>query len=248
MTGAMRRALAFLVLLVLAAPAAQAHAGWTGPFTARVKANPADRLASLPIEAFRYDRATRCSRRTPAPGAAALVRWLQRTTRGTSWGAVRCETWGPGSASLHAEGRAVDWHLDAARPAERAAARRLVALLLAPDRKGRPAALARRMGVQEVIFDCRSWFGGGDTLGPYSACRRKRVDRTTAHRDHVHLGLTRDGAARRTSFWTRRAPAPEKREGWVPPAPVEEPFEDVLPDPLDEVVDPDEPVLDELVP
>jgi hypothetical protein len=47
-------------------------------------------------------------------------------------------------------------------------------------------------------------------LVDYSACygkngkRRRHVDETTAHRDHVHIGLTRDGAARRTSFWSDR--------------------------------------------
>lgn len=211
----LRRLLSLLAVVLLAAcaaGAAAASAGWTGPFKARVAGNPADKLAALPIEAFRYDRATRCSRRTAAPGATALARWLDRTTRGASWGVVRCEKWGKRSASLHAEGRALDWHLDAGVKADRAAARKLIKLLLAPDRKGRPAALARRMGVQEIIFDCRSWFGGGTTLGRYSACRRKGVDRTTAHRDHVHLGLTRDGAAKRTSFWTRRAPATSRRD------------------------------------
>ena len=29
-------------------------------------------------------------------------------------------------------------------------------------------------------------------------------DRTLAHRDHVHLGLNRAGARKRTSFWARR--------------------------------------------
>jgi hypothetical protein len=66
------------------------------------------------------------------------------------------------------------------------------------------------MGVQEIIFDCRAWFGGGGgepTLSPYSACTgTRKVDATTAHRDHVHLGLTKRGAAKRTSFWTRTAP------------------------------------------
>jgi hypothetical protein len=40
----------------------------------------------------------------------------------------------------------------------------------------------------------------------YSPCEGKRVkhvDRTTAHRDHIHFGMTKPGAAGRTSFWTR---------------------------------------------
>ena len=40
-----------------------------------------------------------------------------------------------------------------------------------------------------------------------SVCYTKRgkldrhIDDTTAHRDHVHIGMTKAGAAARTSFW-----------------------------------------------
>jgi hypothetical protein len=109
--------------------------------------------------------------------------------------------------SLHSEGRAVDWHLDVHSSADRAAARRLIMTLLATDRAGNPHALARRMGVQEIIWNCRSWWSGADRMGPYSLCydrrgeRRARVDETLAHRNHVHIGLSRAGARARTSFW-----------------------------------------------
>jgi hypothetical protein len=63
------------------------------------------------------------------------------------------------------------------------------------------------MGVQEIIWDCRASFGGSEReLTHYPACRSSKVDDTTAHRNHVHLGLSRRGAAKRTSFWTRTAP------------------------------------------
>lgn len=202
-----------LVICALLAPAA-AHAYPTS--FPRVASNPADALASLPIERFGYDPATHCVKR-PAAGALALQAWLGRHERGVSWGIMRCERWGKRSASLHAEGRAVDWHLDVHDPADARAARHLISALLAPDAKGRPAALARRMGVQEIIFDCRAWFGGGwggaPSLSRYSACPAgKRVDDTTAHRNHVHLGLSKRGAAKRTSFWTRVAPPLSVRE------------------------------------
>jgi hypothetical protein len=75
------------------------------------------------------------------------------------------------------------------------------------------------MGIQEIIWDCRSWFGGESSLRPYSACYdrkgrpRKRVNVTVAHRDHVHLGLTRRGGRRLTSFWTRTAPPASVADG-----------------------------------
>jgi hypothetical protein len=202
-----RLLLAVLLLAALPAAAVAAYPDSFGP----VAGNPADALQTLPIERFTYDRATHCVKR-PSRGATALESWLAAHARGVSWGIVRCEMWGKDSASLHAEGRAVDWHLDARDKADARAARKLIATLLAPDALGRPAALARRMGVQEIIWDCRSWFGGEPGLGQYSACYdrkgrpRKHVNVTVAHRDHVHLGLTRRGARKLTSFWTRTAP------------------------------------------
>ena len=172
-----------------------------------VAGNPADRLASLPIDDYRYDRAHHC-RRGPAKGTLALEAWLARNALGSSWGIMRCERLSKQSMSLHSEGRAIDWHLDVHDPRDRRAARRLIALLLAPDRAGNSHALARRMGIQEIIWNCRSWWSGSDDMDRYSLCFNRRgkpvrVSDTLAHRDHVHIGLTRPGAAMRTSFWRR---------------------------------------------
>jgi hypothetical protein len=196
-------ALAFLVVLLAAvAGAAQAKAAPPQP----LKGNPADRMVGKPIDAYRYDHATGC-RRKPAKGMLALESWLGLHVRGISWGIMRCETLSSRNYSLHSEGRALDWHLDVTDPTDRRAARKLIRLLLATDRAGNEHALARRMGVQEIIWDCRSWWSGSDGMDDYSVCftergkRRKGVSPTLAHRDHVHLGLSRAGAAMRTSFW-----------------------------------------------
>jgi hypothetical protein len=177
-------------------------------FVLTAAANPADRLADQPVDDYTYDHARKCVKR-PTPGAVALVEWLERKARGASWGIMRCEKWGRNRASLHAEGRAIDWHLDASRPADRREARRLIGLFLATDRAGNDHALARRMGIQEIIWNCRSWWSGSDGMGRYSVCftergkRRKRVNYTAAHKDHIHIGLSRAGARKRTSFWKR---------------------------------------------
>ena len=52
----------------------------------------------------------------------ALERWLERNVRGESWGIIRCERLRPPEFSLHSEGRAIDWRLDAG--VARSAARR----------------------------------------------------------------------------------------------------------------------------
>jgi len=167
-----------------------------------VSGNPADKLAALPIDAMQYDQATKCLKR-PQKGTLALQDWLGQHSSGVSWGIMRCEKLGRHNYSLHSEGRAIDWHLDAHDPAQRAEAMRLIDLLLAPDKLGNPFALARRMGVQGLIFNCRAWWGGS-ALVRYSACDGKKVDDTTAHRNHVHIELNWAGARMQTSFWKSR--------------------------------------------
>jgi hypothetical protein len=56
---------------------------------------------------------------------------------------------------------------------------------------GNQHALARRLGVQEIIWDCRAWWSGSGGMEPYSVCYDKKghrihVDDTTAHRNHIH--------------------------------------------------------------
>src|SRR6478736_2931941 len=109
------------------------------------------RLLATPIEDPVYDAATHCAART-RPGMLDLQHWLEHNVRGVFWGSYRCEKWGKHSASLHAENRAIDWHLDAFNRADQRAADKLIRLLLAPDNLGNPQALARRMGVEELIW------------------------------------------------------------------------------------------------
>ena len=196
-----------LLLLLLAAPAAAMVTLPENPVP--IAGNPADRLLSVPIEDPAYDGARKCTPKASRPGMLALQHWLERNSRGVFWGSYRCEKWGKGQASLHAENRAIDWHLDVSNSADRRAAEKLIRLLLAPDTAGNPQALARRMGVEELIWDCGYWSAGMTQFTEYRPCYGKRgklkrkVNVTIAHRDHVHIGMTKRGAAARTSFWSR---------------------------------------------
>ncbi len=78
------------------------------------------------------------------------MRWLERNARGEFWGIMRCSKLDRGNYSLHAEGRAIDWHLDVARPADRREARRLIGLLLATDCRWPGRASARASGPAQV--------------------------------------------------------------------------------------------------
>ena len=203
--AAIRIALIALACLACAAPAAAFRLqGKVAP----VRGNPANALSPTPIDPEVYDPATHCSAK-PRPGMTRLVRWMQAHAEGVSWGTYRCERWGKRQASLHAEGRALDWHLDVGDPAGRREARRIIELLLAPDLEGNEHALARRMGVEELIWDCAYWGAGMQEFIAYRPCVnkhgdvREHVDPTVAHRNHLHIGLSRRGAAAKTSFWNR---------------------------------------------
>jgi hypothetical protein len=168
-----------------------------------IKANPANKLLSRGIDPIEYDSATRCNGGRIWAGTKAMVAWLERNARGVNWGEYRCEMWGKHEASIHSAGRAIDWH-----PATMRDGHALVSLLLAPDKQGNAAALARRMGIQGIIFDCQAWFGSSDgQLGNYSYCygkkgeRKEHLDPTQAHMNHVHIELNMRGARKKTTFW-----------------------------------------------
>ena len=147
-----------------------------------IKANPANKMLSRGIDPIQYDSATKCNGGHVFAGTLAMVGWLEKNASGVNWCEYRCERWGKHEASIHSAGRAIDWH-----PSSTAAGSALVKLLLAPDKDGNVAALARRMGVQGLIFNCKAWFGNGDgQMGDYSYCsgkngkRKKGLDPTQA--------------------------------------------------------------------
>jgi hypothetical protein len=194
-------------LLLLTICAAALALGVAASASGGLRPNPADdpRLVDEPMDGYRYDYAERCRTKVP-PGMKAFQGWLEANVRGESWGIVRCEPLGDG-LSVHSDGRAIDWHLDARVRRERRAAKRLIRTLLKPDANGYAHALALRMGVQGLIFNCKQWYGNAKALEPYSYCfkrngkRRKHLDRTQAHMDHVHIELNWLGAREKTSFW-----------------------------------------------
>jgi hypothetical protein len=63
------------------------------------------------------------------------------------------------------------------------------------------------MGIEELIWDCSYWGAGAPQFGRYGYCygrgdkRKKGLNPTAAHLDHVHIGFSKQGAAGRTSFW-----------------------------------------------
>ena len=175
--------------------------------------NPANdpSLLGLKLDPNRYDGAGGCRKRDPS-GMRKLKRWMKKNTKsGVFSGTIRCD------GGVHGTGRALDWMLDAREKGEKRLAMRVINTWLAKDKRGKRNALARRMGIQLVIFNCKFWQAGGRGMGTYSACRggRKNADPTQGHIDHIHIELTKRAAKLNTTFW--RSDLGEDNQGGVSP-------------------------------
>jgi hypothetical protein len=146
-----------------------------------------------PNDGLRFDRAGRGCRGSSTSGARALRTWLREESgvpikrTGQLYRCGRRPARGK-RRDLHSEGRAID-----VVPTSEEGALDLITLLLADE-----YALARRMGVQEIIYDGRVW----SSARPTRQLRRYRG--RSPHRRSVHVGLNKRGAAMRTSFWDGR--------------------------------------------
>lgn len=170
----------------------------------KLTVNPANHpeLLHSKLDPVRYDRATRCVKREPR-GAKKLARWMKRHSRKSAFiGIIRCEALGSGM-SVHSEGRAVDIALDARDKRDKRQAMRMIRTWLEPDEKGRHGALARRMGIQMIIYNCKWWQAGDRGWSRYGACSggKRGANPTAAHIDHIHVELTRPAAKLKTSYW-----------------------------------------------
>lgn len=110
-----------------------------------------------------------------------------------------------GGTSEHKEGRAIDWGVNVANPAEKAAADHFVQWLTAPGPDGKVGWNARRLGVMYVIWNQQIWnnTSASATWKPYTGA--------SPHTDHVHVSLGWGGAWQRASWWTGKA-LPETAE------------------------------------
>jgi hypothetical protein len=136
-----------------------------------------------PIRAYApADFQTTCDP-TPKQHAKAFKDWVLANYGGRSGGIARaCNI---GGKSEHKEGRAWDWF-----PPNKEAGDRLVADLLAADKWGRPDALARKWGLQYLIWYRRMWRAYSklpDKWHPYRGA--------SPHTDHIHVTLSREAAS-----------------------------------------------------
>jgi peptidoglycan hydrolase-like protein with peptidoglycan-binding domain len=136
------------------------------------------------------------------PGTAALRAMLLTTYGGRDLGITRaCNI---GGTSEHKEGRAWDWGLSAAKPAEKAIADRFTHWLLkrGPGSSGY-GYNARRLGVMYIVWNGKIWGGYRHQDG------WRKYTGGESHSDHIHISLSWNGAMKRTSWWTGKAAKPD---------------------------------------
>jgi hypothetical protein len=159
--------------------------------------DPLLRVQSCPVDAYAYERTGSVCSDGPQPGTRALRKLLRERFGERLAEIYNCRPIRGGtSLSLHAEGRAVDYYLNAHDPDELALGDRIVQWLLGSDDRDNSHAVARRLGVQEVIWNHRIWTSGrrrDEGMRPYGG-----VD---PHTNHVHVGQHRLGAAMQTTYW-----------------------------------------------
>lgn len=151
-----------------------------------------------------YEGQKRCSPKEK-PGVTAFRKLLVRTYGETWMNSSRaCEV---GGQSEHKEGRALDWAMDASKPKDRRKVDDLFDWMFADDARGRPDAVARRLGIMYVIWNrkwWRSWNPGWTTFCVQKprGCKTPSGSFTHPHDDHVHFSFSWPGARKRTSFFS----------------------------------------------
>ena len=199
-TGAL--AIAMALVLSLAGAAGARAATHITPGSIPSQLNP-DNVIPWGIpgpDALAGTPATGCSG-GETPGARDMFQFLNHWwPRGEFEGIYSCRTIGTtGQYSLHAEGRAIDFHLVAANAADKAAGVAIRKFFLADDSAGAHWAMARRFGIQELIWNKHIWTSerAGEGWRDYNV-----PPGGDDHTTHVHVGLTRRGANQNTSAWT----------------------------------------------
>ena len=156
------------------------------------------------IDAIDYDGQSKCSP-APKPGMLAFQRIVLGRYPGTGTGGISrgCEI---GGQSEHKEGRAWDWGVNASLASDRATVQDLFDWLLADDRYGNEAALAKRFGIMYIIWNRKIWgsWGGWSTYcvqKPRGCVDPEDKDLRHPHTDHVHFSMSWAGAKMQTTYW-----------------------------------------------
>ncbi|MBC7309886.1 MAG: peptidoglycan-binding protein, partial [Tetrasphaera sp.] len=139
-----------------------------------------------------YQQQTTCDP-TAKPGVIDFAKLLNQHYGTRYYGIGRnCNS----GVTEHSEGRALDWMISAYDPQQKAIADAIVEWLSASDDKGNPGVMARRFGINYIIWNRKMWRAYAPERGwaTYTGSH--------PHDDHIHFTFTWDGAYKRTSWWT----------------------------------------------
>lgn len=173
--------------------------------TPAAAATPATPAFPKSIDPYpRYETESGCDP-TAKPGAVALANLLVATYGKISTNVSRPCT---ASNSGHEEGRSVDWMTNARNPGQYATAQSFLNWLLATDQHGNQHAMARRLGVQYVIWNDHKFYLWNTKAGwtDYNKCTSDPALADVSkdnycHRNHVHISMSWAGANQQTSWW-----------------------------------------------
>ncbi|WP_018350290.1 peptidase inhibitor family I36 protein [Longispora albida] len=178
-----------LALACAVVPAAPASAAATPPVPA---------FSAVPDDYAHQDSVDRCDAGTK-PGVSDFYQLLRSTYPGLgerNWGTYVCDpsTWGG-----HDQGRALDWGLNSGNAGERDIASTVLGWLLA-TRDGEPHAIARRLGINFIIWNRQIIY----LMTEYSDHNWHPYGGASPHTDHIHFEFGWAGAQRQTTWWTAR--------------------------------------------
>ncbi len=188
------RALGAVTVSLLSIPLGLSLAGGSAS-AALASSIPPPPTKPLPSEldiAPKYQEGFRCLS-GDLPGPTAFAQLLNANYGKHVYGINRT------CAAEHGEGRALDWMNNAYTADGLALGNAITRWLAAPDAQGRPGAMARRFGINYIIWNRQMWraYDPGRGWAPYSG--------VSPHTDHIHISFTWDGAYQRTSWWTGKA-------------------------------------------
>lgn len=188
------RALGAVSVSLLSIPLGLSFAGGSASaaLASRIPPPPTKPLPSELDIAPKYQEGYRCLS-GDLPGPTAFAKLLNAHYGKHVYGINRT------CAAEHGEGRALDWMNNAYTSDGLALGNAITRWLAAPDEQGRPGAMARRFGINYIIWNRQMWraYDPGRGWAPYSG--------VSPHTDHIHISFTWDGAYQRTSWWTGKA-------------------------------------------
>ncbi|WP_109472732.1 cell wall-binding repeat-containing protein [Ornithinimicrobium cavernae] len=158
----------------------------TGVVPAAVPAPPTKDLPSTLDAAPPWQYTYSCDPNNRAGMVAFANLVSKHYDRPTWWGSRACKY---GDNSQHYEGRAFDWPMNAYNADDKAIGDAVAQWLTANN-----GEMARRFGVQSVIWNKYSWYlYKPGAWYPYYG--------PSPHTDHLHISFSWDGAMGRTSWW-----------------------------------------------